>query len=315
MSFQVLVGLILCNVIWAANPIMAKILLETFEPSQVAWIRYSSATVFYLLFVSSVKTGNQLGLPVLRGGGEFFARPRVTRDLLLLLGVGGSAFCFAPLVGLAGLHRTGAIDNALLIAMEPLVTVLLAILFLGERLSRAQFFSFTLALLGFGFLSGLAFTRPSQWFGEPSIVGNLILVVSLAGEAGYSIFARRLAGRFPMTQVFGSALILGFGALSLAVLSSSSLPAVDSLLGMSSREWLAVLWLGPFGSTLTYLYWLVAIERTAVSSAALTLFVQPIVGALLGALVLGESMTVAKWLGGGMILFAVGLLTPRRQNS
>jgi drug/metabolite transporter (DMT)-like permease len=321
MPFQVLVGLIFCNIVWAANPIMAKVLLATFTPPQVAWLRYSSATVFFLLFVAALKAAELGRVPLLprRHGRSaapgFFGAVRSRSEFFLLLGVGFSAFCFAPLVGLSGLSRTGAIDNALVIALEPLVTVSLAILFLRERLSIVQGISFILAALGFGLLSGLLMTSPSEWMREPSIVGNLILVFSLVGEGAYSIFARQLAGRLPMTEVFGTALVLGFAVLTLTIAPFSGIPSWDALLHLDSKSWLAMLWLGPLGSTLTYLYWLVALESTAVSSAALTLFVQPIVGSLLGALALGEAMTPMKWMGGGVILFAVGLLTLRRQNS
>jgi drug/metabolite transporter (DMT)-like permease len=321
MPFQVLVGLIFCNIVWAANPIMSKLLLATFTPAQVAWIRYSSATGFFLAFLAALKLAELGRVPLLPkrhgrpGAPRFFAKFRSWREFLLVLGVGFSAFCFAPLVGLSGLNRTGAIDNALLIAMEPLVTVSLAVAFLRERLSRVQLLSFVFAILGFGLLSGLLLTPASEWMSEPSIVGNLILVLSLVGEAGYSIFARQLAGRFAMTEVFGSSLLLGFAVLWFGIAPFSGLPSWDALMQLDSRGWLAILWLGPLGSTLTYLYWLVALERTAVSSAALTLFIQPIVGALLGALALGEQMTAMKWAGGALILFAVGLLTLRRQNS
>jgi drug/metabolite transporter (DMT)-like permease len=81
------------------------------------------------------------------------------------------------------------------------------------------------------------------------------------------------------------------------------------------RKVLALLWLGPLGSTLTYLYWLLAIERVNVSSAALTLFIQPIAGSFLGILALDEGFTMTKGIGASLILAAVGMLTPSRGNS
>ncbi|MEN9722920.1 MAG: hypothetical protein RJB38_906 [Pseudomonadota bacterium] len=312
MPLRVLLGLIVCNVIWAANPVMSKILLETYRPEQVAWLRYASATAFFLLIVF-FKSAVQL-----KGHREisaWFAWPQKIRDFALLFGVGFSAFCFAPWVGLNGLHRTGAVDNALLIALEPVVTVILAMLFLGERLSRKQWGAFGLAVMGFSFLSGLAFVPASQWLEHPSILGSLILVLSLCGEAAYSIFARRLAGRFTMTRVFGSALLLGFLALHLLLLISSELPPIGGLFLADFRKVLALLWLGPLGSTLTYLYWLLAIERVNVSSAALTLFIQPIAGSFLGILALDEGFTMTKGIGASLILAAVGMLTPSRGNS
>ena len=311
MPIRTLIGLILCNSIWAANPIMGKILLERFSSHEVAWLRYSSATFFYLLIwllaLSARGTGLLPGTPR-----SWFARPKGFKDAGLVFGLGFSAFCFAPLVAFTGLKKTGAVDNAILIALEPVVTVLLAAIFLGERLDRTQVVSFLASLLGFGFLSGLVTQPASQWLQDPSILGNLILVVSLLGEGGYSIFASRLSGRYSMLPVFGSALLAGFTVLSLAVASLGGFP---DLAQMGAREWLALFWLGPMGSTLTYLYWVIALAKTDVSSAALTLFVQPVVGAVLGVVVFSESMGAAKFAGAALIFGAVGLLTLRRPKN
>ena len=122
-----------------------------------------------------------------------------------------------------------------------------------------------------------------------------------------------------MSEVFGSSLLWGFAILSVLVTLFTGPGAwgelATGLLQLDARGWMAMLWLGPLGSTLTYLIWLIALESTDVSSAALTLFVQPIVGALLGAAVLGEELTPMKWSGGAVILASVVLLTLRRQNS
>ena len=69
---------------------------------------------------------------------------------------------------------------------------------------------------------------------------------------------------------------------------------------------LALLWLGPFGTTLSYVFWMSALSKAPVASVALTLLVQPLFGALWGTLFLAEPFPLAKQLGGGLIL--AGLL-------
>ena len=315
MPARTLGGLVLCNAIWAANPVMSKALLTKFSSSQVAWLRYFSATVFFMVLAFSVRTfrgrGRGRGRGRRGGGGAFFSRPRTPNDLWLALGMGFSAFCFAPMVGLLGLSRTGAVDNAILIALEPLVTVGLAAIFLSEVFGGTQRLSLLVSVAGFSLLSGLAYRPMGSWLSTPSIVGNLILVVSLVGEGGYSIFARLLQGRYASLPLFGTSLLLGFGVLTLMVIGLDDLPSLGSL---EPRDLLVLFWLGPLGSTLTYLYWVVALEKTDVSSAALTLFVQPVVGALLGVTAFGEELGPPKATGAVLILLAVGLLTLRQQK-
>jgi drug/metabolite transporter (DMT)-like permease len=299
-----LAGLVICNAIWAANPVMSKTLLMNFSSSQVAWLRYFSATAFFAVVAL-----------IMRGSGRwrrrresppFFSRPRTAMDLGLSFGMGFSAFCFAPMVGMLGLSRTGAVDNAILIALEPLVTVGLAAVFLSERFGAIQWLSLAVSIGGFSLLSGLAHRPIDAWLATPSVVGNLIIVLSLVGEGGYSIFARMLQGRYASLPLFGTSLALGFAVLTLLVIGLDDLPVLTAL---ELRDLLALAWLGPLGSTLTYLYWVIALEKTDVSSAALTLFVQPVVGALLGVIAFGEPMGLLKASGALLILLAVGLLT------
>jgi drug/metabolite transporter (DMT)-like permease len=307
MPARTLGGLVLCNAIWAANPVMSKTLLMKFSSSQVAWLRYFSATAFFMLLALVARA-----IQSPRASGEaFFSRPKNASDFGLALGMGFSAFCFAPMVGLLGLSQTGAVDNAILIALEPLVTVGLAALFLGEVFGFTQRLSLVVSVAGFSLLSGLAQRPLDSWLSSPGVVGNLILVVSLLGEGGYSIFARLLQGRYPSLPLFGTSLLLGFGVLTLLVTGLDDLP---SLAALEPGDLLALFWLGPLGSTLTYLYWVIALEKTAVSSAALTLFVQPVVGALLGVIAFGEKLGPSKATGAVLILTAVGLLTLRHQK-
>jgi drug/metabolite transporter (DMT)-like permease len=300
------VGLVLCNIMWAANPIMGKFLLSRFAPHEVAWLRYFSATSFFwsLGLLSFLFTGRKLGW--IPRPSKFFSIPKTRRDFFLILGMGVSAFCFAPLVAFFGLNKTAAVDNAILIALEPLVTVGLAAVFLGERFDQRRWLSLLVSIVGFAFLSGLAFQSPSQWWSQPAIIGNLILVVSLLGEGGYSIFARLLQGKHSTLGAFGSGLTLGFLILNLVVMGLSGLPDLTRL-GVDG--FFALFWLGPMGSTLTYLYWAFALEKTDVSSAALTLYVQPVVGALLGVFLLSDAFTPSKALGAALIFCAVGVLT------
>lgn len=307
MPVKTLLGLVACNAIWAANPIMSKILLERFDPHQVAWLRYASATAAFIVAWLLYLSGRAL-----RPNGKalhFFARPATCGDAGLILGLGFSAFCFAPMVGLTGLDKTGAVDNAILIALEPVVTVGLAAIFLSERLDRIQLLSFMISIAGFSILSGLAGRPVSSWSSDPLILGNFILVISLLGEGGYSIFASKLLGRYSMLPVFGTGLLAGFAVLTMATAASTGLPGPEQL---GARELLALAWLGPLGSTLTYLYWALALSRTEVTSAALTLFVQPVVGAILGVWVFAEKPGASKLAGAAMIFAAVGLLTLRQ---
>jgi drug/metabolite transporter (DMT)-like permease len=98
------------------------------------------------------------------------------------------------------------------------------------------------------------------------------------------------------------AMMCGFSILSLVVYFAAGLPDLSKLSGPGM---LATLWLGPLGTTATYLYWMYALKEAPVATVALTLFVQPVVGSLLGTVLLGEKLTAIQALGGAIIVLAV----------
>ncbi len=276
---------------------MSKIVLDAVSPPQAAWLRYFSAFLSYLVAAAVITVMRSRAARF----GPAFTLPKSGRDALLIAGLGFSAFCFAPFLGMTGLNASRAVDNALIIAIEPLVTALLAWIFLREKLSAVLWFSFGLALLGFSFLTGL--TPALFWTGMDShILGNLIILISLVGEAGYSIFARAVMPRYRMLGVFGTALLFGTAVLTLIVSLRTGLPALEVIQGKTA---LALFWLGPLGSTATYLFWLLALAEAPVASLAITLFVQPVLGGVWGIIFLGDRLGAVQWLGAFLILIAV----------
>jgi drug/metabolite transporter (DMT)-like permease len=125
-------------------------------------------------------------------------------------------------------------------------------------------------------------------------------------EAMYSIISRKVAGRIDPLHLFAGALTCGFALLTIYVLLAPGLPGH---LPSTPQAWLAVLWLGPLGTTLTYVFWTLALANASVAAVSLTLFVQPILGALFGTFFLGERMTAWQALGGALILVALVLQT------
>jgi drug/metabolite transporter (DMT)-like permease len=302
-SFKTLFGLIFCNFIWSAHPMMGKYLMLGFSPEQGAWLRYASALLAYSLAVGVSRVFAKRGLRALLGDEPFFV-PRTARDASLLFLLGFAAFCFSPLLQMTGLSSSRATDNSLIVALEPLMTVLLAWLVLKERPTRVHFIAFGVALAGFALLTGLGPAAFSNGL-EPHLLGNLLMLASLVGEALYSAIGRKLIVRHPPTAVFGSAIVFGVICLTAFTQIRTGLPTWQQCLHMPWQSAIALLWLGPFGTALSYLFWMRALSAAPVASIALTLFIQPVLGPLWGGVFLGERLSVMQCLGSGLILVAV----------
>jgi drug/metabolite transporter (DMT)-like permease len=298
MRLQILLGLIFSNLIWSTHPLMGKIVLEDFTPDQAAWLRYSSALLafgIYRLFAN------------LRASTKTSPQKMKLSDIAWVTLLGGMAFCFSPLLQLNGLKASNATDNALIIAMEPLITVGLAAVFLKQRVSSSHIVCFVMSMMGFGLLAGLS------WNGlqleRSHFIGNLLMLAALLGEAVYSSIAGNLIKTYSSQRIFGAAIFAGVILLTLSVwaLSGEGLLVLISTT-VSHLHWRsagALFCLGPLGTTVTYLFWITALRETTVASMALTLFIQPVFGAAWGYLFLNERLTTLQAMGGVLILVAV----------
>ncbi len=262
-----------------------------------SWLRYGSAllTVVFLLSLMRWKLPREVSpLSVL------------PKNWPWLAGIGAVTFCFSSYSQYKGLSLSTSTENALIVAMEPLFAVVLAWIFLGEKLGLKQVGVFLVAITGFLLLSKV---NPSDLGASFAVfnIGNLFLLLSMPSEAFYTIGSRKLAGRVTPLSVFGFSLPIGFLIFSSYLLiSGQGLPDPTRL---STGSILALLWLGPLGTTITYSFWTLALVEAPVAAVALTLFVQPILGATTGMLFLGERLNLWQATGAGLILAALLLQT------
>lgn len=299
MSWLALLGLVACNAIWATNPVMGKILLQSYPALQVSWLRYGSALVsaWAAMLVIRVLRPSQL---------SSFRDVFHSRALPWVSAMGVITFFGSGVVQLHGLSHSTSTANAILVALEPLFAVFLAWFFLGEEVRKRQAAAFALAVLGFFLLSNL---KPHDFWGTIQLFsfGNLLILITMPMEAMYTIISRKLAGRIQALSLFAAALSIGFLVMNF-YLAASGLGLPDfAKLGLP--EILSILWLGPLGTTLTYIFWSLVLVKAPVAAVSLTLFAQPILGAAFAAIFLGERLDFWQSMGGILILGALALQT------
>lgn len=287
--------LILVNVLWAINPTMTKVIMESHTPLQAAWLRYFFAFLGVLAILAFQRPKPAFAIPSWDGRG------RVLWLYLLLLGF--FAFSFTSALNSLGLSHTRATDNALIIAIEPLVTVLMARLIVGEKIKREHGFAIVLAVIGFSLLSDLSLSNIKEGI-SGSTLGNLLILVSLLGEGGYSAYSRKLLPHFSPIAIFSTGISIGILILTILLFMTDGLPVFP----LNLRTTLASIQVGFIGTAFTYLYWLIAMKTSTIPAMVITLFVQPLAGAVFGTFLLHEHLTGSQWIGGGLILLS--LLAP-----
>lgn len=281
--------LVLANIVYATSYVATRLTLADVPPSTLALIRLVVGSLILVPLASA-----------LRRPGASTLSP-ADRWRVFWMGALGFAGAFA--LSHWGLARSTATNGALLITVEPVTLLVLAPLLLGERLTRREGAGAALALLGATLVVANGIPGLSEAL-VPHWRGDLLLVLAGVAYASYSLIGREILARHSSLSVTAWSIAWGAGAmlpLALIERASGALPRVTPT-AIAGTLYLAVVI-----TALGYLAWNYGLERVSASRAAIFLNLQPLVGALLGVAVLGESLTPYTVAGGGLILAGLTL--------
>lgn len=285
-------GLIVINLFWAGNPVMTKFILEDFAPLQVAWLRITVSAIVLAPFI--------LLTP---GVAKHTSTPSRVFPWMGAVAAGAIVFFATPIVITIGLDKSLAVHNSFITGLEPVITIVLAWAILRERMRASRWLVLAVAVAGFVLLSGMA----NAWFGlvaSGHLLGNTLLLAGMAGESMYSIMGGRLVQRARPGALLLTGLLMGSALLTAYLILSGGLPNFGDF---TSRSLIGLAWAGPIATAACYYFWLASLQHIPVNSAAFTLFVQPLVGAAMGYVLLSERMDAVQIAGAGLILAALAI--------
>jgi drug/metabolite transporter (DMT)-like permease len=192
-----------------------------------------------------------------------------------------------------GVQRTAAANAALIIALNPLVSALMAASLLGDRLTPSRLAG---VVLGFAGVSSVVLSRPGAELGQGGLGDLLVFGAVLTWVAGGAL-VQRLARHIDTATI--STWVTGLGTLMLAahvaVDPGSTVPPLASL---TPQHWLMLGLSGVFATAVGALVWNNALRRLGVARAALYAYWVPIFGVLFAVALLDEQLT--PWHGVGL---------------
>jgi drug/metabolite transporter (DMT)-like permease len=265
--------------------VATRFVVDQVEPGALAMLRY---LVGFLCLVP----------PLLLAPRIRFA----ARDLAPIAGLGIVQFGILVALLNYGLGFIPAARGALIFATMPLLTMVLGALLGRERLSAAKSAGVVLTIVGVGVALGeKAMARGAEaWIGELAVFGS-----ALCG-AVCSILYRPYLTRYPTLPVSALAMLASVGALVPLAWAEGFFTAVPRL---TSAGWATVLFIGA-SSGIGYFLWLLALKGTTPTRVTVFLALSPITAAVLGALLLGEPLSVAAL--AGLALVVLGLVAAHR---
>ncbi len=186
----------------------------------------------------------------------------------------------------------------------PLFVIVIAALFLkGETVTLNRVAGLVVGFLGVAILVGLDVTD----LGSADAVGELALIGATISYAVGNVYAKaHVHGLRPMIpalfQVFFGLVVTA----TLAFLTEHPLAAVPA-----PEAILAVVWLGLLGSGLAYLSYFRILQHWGATRTSMVAYLLPVVGILLGALVLNEAVTVSTLIGTVLVIGGIALVNAR----
>jgi drug/metabolite transporter (DMT)-like permease len=190
---------------------------------------------------------------------------------------------------------------ALLQATMPIFTVILA-LFLAndERMSWTMVLG---VVLGFAGVAVLMLPDLRQGL-QANLLGQLAIVASSLSYAGATVFARnRLRGQPPLTSTMGQLTTGALYTLPLSLLIDRPFDLSPSPAAIAS--WLALTILG---TVVAYVIYYALIDRASATFVSTVTYIIPIVGLILGAIVLDEPVTINLLVSAALIILGVLLV-------
>lgn len=288
---RVYAGLILTMLFWGSAFATSKMIVLDVPPEVGAVLRFGlgAALMMAVLFRRSARP-----IPARSSWGRIAA--------VGLVGVTAFNTLF-----FRGLSFAPASDAAMIIpTLSPVFTAAAGMLFFGEPVKRNRMSGLLLSLAGAVlFFWGVIGNTGGQ---AARAQGDLLLIGAAASWAAYSISSRRLLERIGSLPATAWTMLVGSAVLFL--ISSPKLAEVPWG-SLSLTFWLVLAYLAVFPTVIAYILWMEGIRAIGAGSATSFMFLAPVTGLAIAAVLLSERPTPLQYAGGALMIAGVWWINRR----
>ncbi|WP_188067536.1 DMT family transporter [Brevibacillus brevis] len=278
--------LIFCVTAWGSNFVFGKMLVAEFSPLFLSAMRL----LFIVLFLLIWSRGR-------------LKMPKLTRTDWLLLAVLGVVGVFINQWSFyKGLVTADPTTSALILALTPITTALLAALFLKESLTGRMAIGSVIGTSGVIFV---IYTGAELHFD----VGILWIVLTMLTFATSIILVRLLGHRLPPLVTTLVSNLIGFGSMLPFVLISIPTATVST----SLSSWLLLFVTAVVMHGIVTLIWNSQLQKVGAAKAAMFANLEPFIAMLFGLLLLAKPVTGVQFFGAILIIAGVTLTTTSKE--
>lgn len=283
----------LCALFWAGNWVVGRAMRDDIPPVAMGFWRWALALLILLPFAFAE----------LRR--EWHVVRQNWQRLMLLGALGAVAFNTMIYVGL---QYTAATNAVLFNSLIPIVIILLAWAFLGQKLRAVQLLGVALSLVGAvavvarGDLSMLAAVELNR--------GDLWILAAIVLWAVYTVVLRWRPSGLSAVGFLAAMLLLSVPLLLPVYLWEAS---VRGFFRLTPAAMLALAYFATIPSIVAYLFWNRGVAQVGPNKAGLFVHLMPVFGALLAVVFLDERLYTYHFAGAALIFGGIWMTTKRQQ--
>lgn len=240
---------------------------------------------------------------LLRRQGKFLAAGLRQAGLpIVLLGALGVFLTFYLLH--EGIESTSASSAAVIFSMNPVFTVLIASLALGESLGRLGWCGVLLGLAGaFIAVTGFEF---SGIFSRSDFLGSVMILAAALTWSGYTVYGKKYSERFGSLAVSFASMAVGCAFFAVTLTARGGWREMS---GYSPNTWAWLLYLGFVTVGLGYILYFEGLRRVPASRGASLFYLKPVLALLVARAALGEPLSYPLLLASLMVAGGILLVT------
>ncbi len=252
---------------------------------QLAGIRQLSGGLLYILFFL--------------GKGKFLPKPNEWRPILILALLN---FFLSNGLSTWGVKYISAGLGSIIGAAFPLWLVIIGLFGKQQRMPVKAIIGF---ILGFGGICVIFFENLHNFLSPEFTFGIIISLASTWSWAFGTIYTKEKARSFNPYYSLGWQMFLSGIALTIITRATGTSVALNQI---PWQSWTAIAYLVLFGSVLSFIAYLYALQNLSTEQTSIYAYINPVVAVLLGTLLFDEHLTVYIAVGGLVTLYGVYII-------
>jgi len=276
--------------IWGGMYVVVKVVVAIIPPLELVWIRYVIA-ILALVIIGLIKR-------------QSWRISKCHIPLIVAIGVIGNAISIVTQE--YGTMLSSAQMGAIITSSTPAFMVIFARLILKEKLNIKKGVSVCLATIGVLLIVGNGHINMS------SQLGGISLLMAALTWALMSILIKRVPSSYSPVVVTTYSILVAILVLTPFVYKGLGEIHISKLTDPTIGG--GLLYLGIVSTALAFILWNRGLQLLNASSGGLFFFFQPLVGTLLGWLLLGESIGGTFLIGSFLILSGVLLVIKEKSD-